>query len=129
MIIKIDTHCVVFFRILDLPILVDEFAFLIIEFLFRDYPVVIQLLSLLLEKRIQFLFFLDLSLQFGQFFFGFQLKTFEILKKISKIIFFCINMRKFMFVRLKNLKCLIKYKNFRSNAQYFLMKIQYPSMK
>lgn len=61
--IKIDGHDVILLKILNLPFLVDQLAFSVFDLFFSDDPVVVDLLTFLLEVRHQFLFFLHGFLQ------------------------------------------------------------------
>lgn len=58
MFVEVERHDVVLLEVLDLSLLVDQLALLILEFLLRDDPVVVYALPLLLEVGQQLLLLL-----------------------------------------------------------------------
>jgi hypothetical protein len=67
LLVEVEGHHVILFEVLDFPLLIDEFALFILEFLLADDPVVVDPLSLLLEVGEQLLLFLVGFLELSQF--------------------------------------------------------------
>lgn len=64
--VEVERHDVVLFEVLDLALLVDQLALLILQLLLRNDPVVIYPLPLLLEIRQELLLLLPGLLQLTQ---------------------------------------------------------------
>lgn len=67
LLVKVERHDMILLEVFYLPLFIDELAFLILEFLLGDDPVVVDAFPFLLEVGQQFLLLLVGALQLPQF--------------------------------------------------------------